>query len=187
MHPLNRLRRHRTPNLDLLVRILHLKLKPPHHTRNRTPEFRTREILPYTRTLAMQEGYLREIRRRSPVPVTRLPSLLISIDPTVRTILVAGLAPEVRAAVDGVGAEYDSRALGDTLPCHHGVADGLADSDGDGREQAQDFLTDAVEEGHGFQVVPGDGMVGGGDDGANFLPQTSLYLRVLAELVAAPG
>lgn len=150
MHPLYGLCRHRPPNLNHLVRILHLELKPPDDSRNRTPEFSTRKILAYTCALAMQERNLREIRRRSPIPVIRLVALLIRIDPALGAVLVASLAPKVWAAVYGVGTEYDARALGDTLPGDGSVADGFANGDGDCGVQAEDFLANAVEEGHGF-------------------------------------
>jgi hypothetical protein len=186
MHPPDRLGRHRASNPNLLVRILHLELKPAHHARNRAPQLGPRKILPYTRALAVQEGNLREVRRRPAVPIARLVALLVCVDPALRDVLVARVAPEVRAAIDGVRADHDARAAGHARPGHGGVADGFANGHGHGRVQPEDLLANAVEEGHGFQVVPGDGVVGGGDSCADFLPQAGLHVGVLAELVAAP-
>ena len=133
MHPLNRFGRHRPSNRNLLVRILHLERKPSHHTGNCTPQLGARKVLPYTRTLAVQESNLREVRRRPAVPVARLVTLLIRVDPALGAVLVARLAPELWAAVDGVGAEHDARAARDAHPGDGGVADGLADGGGHGR------------------------------------------------------
>lgn len=187
MHPLNRLRRHRPRNMNLLIRILHLKLEPAHDARNRTSQLGARKVLSNTRALAMQERDLREIRRRATVAITRLVALLVRIDPALRTILVAGIAPEVRPAVRGVGTEDDARALWYAFPCYGGIAHGFADRGRYRWVQTEDLLADAVEEGHVFEVVPGDGMVGGGDAGTDLLPEAGLHVRVLAELETAPS
>lgn len=77
-------------------------------------------------------------------------ALFVRVNPALGAVLVTCLAPEVRAAVDGVGAEYDARAARDALPGDGGVADGLADGGGHGGVQAEDLLADTVEERHGF-------------------------------------
>lgn len=48
MHPLNRLRRQCSSNMNFLLRVLHLKCKPANHTRHRTPQLRTRKVLSNT-------------------------------------------------------------------------------------------------------------------------------------------
>lgn len=186
MHTLDRFSRHRTGNPDLLIWVLHLELKPAHDPRNSTPQLSARKVLADTRPLAVQEGYLREVRRRATIAVARLVALLVRVDPALGHVLVAGLAPEFRTAVDSVGAENDPRACGDALPGHSGITDGLANGGRHRGVEPKDLLADAVEEWHGFQVVEGDGMVGRGDDRADFFPQTGLHVGVLAKLIAAP-
>lgn len=186
MHPLNRFRRYRSRNSNLLVWILHLKLKSAHHTGNRTPELCACKVLPDTGTLAMQESNLGEICRCPTIAVTCLMALLIRIDPTLGTVLIPRLTPEIRATVDSVRAQDNASAFGDTLSGNSGIANGLTDGDGDCGIQAKDLLADTVEEGHGLQLGPGDGMVSGRDCRADLFPEAGLDVEVLAELIAAP-
>ena len=156
MHPLNWFRRYRSRNSNLLVWILHLKLKSAHHTGNCTPELCTRKVLPDAGTLAMQESNLGEICRCPTIAVTRLMALLIRIDPTLGTVLIPRLTPEIRATVDGVRAQDNASAFGDALAGNSGIVNGLTDGDGNCGIQAKDLLADTVEEGHGLQLGPGD-------------------------------
>lgn len=143
--------------MNLLLRILHLKRKPPNNTRNRTPQLRPRKVLPDTRPLPMQERDLREIRRRPAVIVRHGVPVLIRVDPALRHELLAVLAPEDGRAVDCVRADDEPRALGDGFPGDGCVADGFAYCDGHGWVQAEHFLADAVEEGEGFEIGVCDG------------------------------
>lgn len=156
MHPLPRLRRHRPRNRDLLLRILHLKLEPPSHTGDRTPQFRPRKVFPNTRSLAVQERDLRKVCRRTTVVVGCLSARFrVRVDPALGEEFVAIRAPEFRAPVDCVGAQDDPGALGNVFSCHDGVTDGFTDCGGDRGEEAEHFLTDTVEEREGFEVGPG--------------------------------
>lgn len=130
--------------MNLLLRILHLKRKPPHHTRNSTPQLGLRKILPNTTPRPMQKGNLREIRGRTPIIIRDLIARFIRVNPSLRLKLISIFAPEDRGAVDGVGAEDDACALGNVLASHRGVADGFADCGWDCWVEAEDFLADAV-------------------------------------------
>jgi hypothetical protein len=187
MHPLDRLRRDRPGDMNLLLGILHLEREPPHHAGDGTPQLRARKVLPDARALAMQEGDLGEVGRRAAGVVRSRLARLIGIDPSLRNEIIARRTPELGTAVDGIRAEDDAGALRDMLAGDGRVADGLADRRRDRRVQAQDFLADAVEQRHGLQVVPGDGGVAGGDAVADLGAETLLHVGVLAEEVAGPG
>ncbi|KAL4733337.1 hypothetical protein BDV11DRAFT_210298 [Aspergillus similis] len=90
-------------DMDLLLGILHGKLIPSHNPCNRTPQFRTRKVLPNTTPLPVQERNLRVVCRRSAVVVyASLSSNGIRVDPPLRTERVAVGPPEFRCAVDCV-------------------------------------------------------------------------------------
>ena len=136
----------------------------------------------------MQEGNLGKVRARAAVLVRRLLARRgIRINPSLRQELVATVAPELRAAVDCVRAEEQSSAGGHRLPGHRGVPDGFPDGHRHGGIETQDLLADAVEERQGFEIVPGDGGVTGGNAFADFGAQSSLILGIEREEVAAPG
>ena len=169
--------------MNHLLRILHLKAEPAHNTRNRTAQLGTGKVLPNASTLAMQEGNLRKVGRRA----ARVISRAVGVDPPLGEESVSVGAPELGAAVDSVGTEYDARALGDVLAGDGGVADGFADRDGDSGVQTEDLLADSVEEREGFQVRGGDRVVTGRDTLADLRAQTLLHLRVEGQQVAGPG
>lgn len=179
MHPLHRLRSHSPGNVNLLLGILHFKPEPAHNASDGTAQFRTREILANTRPLAVQEGDLREVRARASVLVG---SLLardgVRIDPALWQEVVAGFAPEIRAAVDGVRAKHQTGPGGNGLASYCRVADGLANGHGHGGIQPQHFLADAVQERERLQVVPGDGRVSRGNTLADLLTQPGLILGI---------
>lgn len=187
MHPLNRLRSNRPGNMNLLLRILHLKPKSSNNPRNRTPQLRARKVLPNTRTLAMQESDLGEIRRRPTGMVNDLLPILIRVDPPVRTELLAVGAPELGTAVDGIWTDQEVRSLGHGLPGDSRIADRFPEGCRDGWIQTEDFLADAVEERESLQVGPGDWVVAGGDVLSDFCAEAFLDVWVLGEQVAGPG
>jgi hypothetical protein len=168
------------------VRVLQLEGEAADHARNGTPELCARKVLADAGALAVQEGDLGVVGRGAAVAVAGLAAGIVGVDPAVRQVLVTGGAPELRAAVDGVRDEQDARAMRYGVAGDDGVADGFADRGRHGGVQAEDLLADAVQEGHGFEVAPGDGVVGRGDALADFLTQAGLDVGVLAELVAAP-
>lgn len=131
--------------MNLLLRILHFKPEPANDTSHGAPQLSPRKVLPDTRPLAMQEGNLRKVGRCAPGLIGGLlAGGRIRIDPPLREELVACVAPELGAAVDGVRADEQTGTTGDWLAGDGGVADGLAEGHGDGGIQAQDFLADAV-------------------------------------------
>ena len=158
MHALDRFRRDSSSNVNLLLRILHFKPEPSHDTGNGTTQFGTSKVLANTRPLAMQEGNLSVVGART----SRLVGGLLArggirVDPAFGQELVAILAPEIRAAVDGVRAQHQTGAGWHGLAGYCRVADGLADGHGHGGIQTQDFLAHPVQERKSLQVCPGDG------------------------------
>lgn len=146
MHPLHGLRSHSPSNMNLLLRILHAKPKPPNNTRHSTPQLRPRKVLPNTTPLPMQERNLCEIRPRPTMLIRRLlPTLRIRINPSLRQEIVLRGAPELRTPVYSIRAEDESRALWDGFAGDDGVADGFADCHWDGWVEAEDFLADAIQ------------------------------------------
>lgn len=186
MHPLARLRRDGSGDVDRLIWILQLHRKPANHPGHRAPQLRACKVLADARPLAMQEGDLREVGRCAAVVVHHLVALLVRVDPPLRPELLARLAPEVRTAVDRVRAEDDARAPGDLLACHVRIAHRLADRRRHRRVQPQHFLADAVEQRHRLELVPGDGVVGRGDYGTDLLPESGLDVGMQAQQIAGP-
>lgn len=136
----------------------------------------------------MQEGNLGKVRACTPVLVRRLLARRrIRIDPSLRQEIVATLAPELRAAVDCVRAQEEPGPRGHGLPGHNGVTDGFTDGHRHRGIETQDFLADAVEEGEGLQIVPGDGGVTGGNAFADFSSHSGLVLGIERQEIAAPG
>ncbi len=92
--------------------------------------------------------------------------------------------------VDGVGAQYDGRALGDVRSADGGIARGNAEGHGHGRVDAQDFVADGGEVSEFVDVGCGDGGGGvarGRESGADFGAQPGLDEWVRAEHVDGPG
>ena len=91
MHALDRLRRDSTGNVNLLLRILHLKPEPSNNTGHSTAQFSPGKVLANARTLSMQEGNLGKVRARTTILIRRLlPSSRISIDPAFREEVITG-------------------------------------------------------------------------------------------------
>lgn len=116
--------------MNLLLRILHLKLEPPDNTSNSTAQFGSSKIFSDTGPLAMQESDLRIVCRGTTIVVDDLLAVPVVIDPALWQELLPIVAPEFRAAVDGVRTDEDASAFGDMLACYGGIADGFANRDG---------------------------------------------------------
>lgn len=145
MHPLPRLRRDRTGNLNFCIWILQLHHKLTHHAGHGTSQLGPRKIFTDARPLAMQKRNLREIRWRAAIMVYRLHALFVRVDPALRQEFFARGTPEVWAAVCCVRAQGNASTTGNGCAGDDGVADGFADCGGDGWIQTQNFLADAVE------------------------------------------
>jgi hypothetical protein len=109
-----------------------------------------------------------------------LVTFLISVNPTFWEVLVAPIAPELKATVYSVRAENDAGAFGDTLSSDGSIADGLADGRRDGGEESQDLLADSMKQGHRLQVTPDNWVVCRGNPFADFLAESRLDIRILA-------
>lgn len=128
MHSLHGLRRDSATNINHLLGILHLKLKPSHNPSHRTSQLGPRKVLPNTRSLSVQKGDLRKVGRCASVVIDRGLTGLVGVDPSLGDEILARLAPEFWAAVDGVWAEDNFSAFRDMFSCYSGVADGFTDS-----------------------------------------------------------
>lgn len=136
----------------------------------------------------MQEGDLGKVGACATVLVRRLLARRrIRIDPSLRQEIVAILAPEFRAAVDCIRAQEEPGPRRHGLAGHNGVSDGFTYGHRHRGIQTQDFLADAVEEGEGLQIVPGDRGVAGGNAFADFGSHSGLVLGIEREEIAAPG
>ena len=187
MHSLHRLRGDSTGNVDFLLGILHFKRKAPDDAGDSAAQFSPGKVLANTRPLAMEEGDLGKVGRCPAVVVGHSIPVLVGVDPALRHKLVAIVAPEDGAAIDSVRAENDARSLGNMFPGDDGVTKGLANGDGDRREETKHLLADAIQQRERFQIGMGDGAVARGDLLADLRSQALLDLRVQSQKIAGPG
>lgn len=113
----------------------------------------------------MQKRQKRIIRIRSPsfsffttITITTLTLSLVTLQPPLRPKLQRVLAPQMRTSINRRRSENNRRSSWNKLPLNGRVAIGDAQSQADGRPEAEDFGA------KGLEVVAGVDL--GGRDGA---------------------
>lgn len=188
-NPITRINSRTLPNLHLLLRILQLHRKLAHRRRNQTCQFRLRKPLPNTAPGPLQESQHGIVVRRAAGVIG---TAGVSINPPVWVECARVGTPEFFVEVESVHGDHEKGVFGDWGAGDDGVATGYARSGGYGGVEAEDFVADGIEVGEGVEGCGRErrggrrGRRDGGEVGADFVAETGLDIRVLAEGVDGP-